>query len=177
MSDSTICTIIGRVKGFSLIQVLAGLTVLGLMGAGVSKFLQMQSGLSSQFKHKELALGILQRETAHAKVQPLSGLPSEGQCQVRTYDLFGNLRSVSEVMEATQSACMNKVPQEVGIKTVLTVERVVASDAQFEPAQFLKLPRNGSNLKRIRISAATRAGTKKSESRPVEVIIFVRDKG
>ncbi|MCM2324062.1 MAG: type II secretion system GspH family protein [Oligoflexia bacterium] len=158
-----------RAPAFTLIEILIGMALLGILAYAVSSLFVTQSQFSSQTNRQEALAELMQTNVIELEVRPSSELPNFGQCRYRFYSDAGGF--VSEgVAAAADPACQEAVPEKPGMKIVLTTSPVDPTSATFKNPDgtinpFLKLPTAVSTLKAVRIQGGVRTmGTTKTGS-------------
>ncbi|MCM2277136.1 MAG: type II secretion system GspH family protein [Oligoflexia bacterium] len=150
-----------RRAGFTLIEILVGLGLLGIAAYGMSTAFLYQNQLANQLDRQDALSELIQSNVLELEAGAVTDLPPDGQCKVRRYGEKGAFESEA-LLSLSHPECQSPEPASPGMRIVITASPVDPSSASFKNGDgsanaFLKLPTSVSTLRAVRLQAGGRS--------------------
>lgn len=141
-------------NGLTLIEVAAGLVVLGIFATMVNSYLLLQQVSTIKQEKNQLLQDKIMENVAELHGRTLTSYPAAGNCLARYYGPAGVF--LREETGALSAAACSSVYSPTGgeVKVILRFKTSPSAYVSFTPSKFLSLPNNATNLVEIEISGA-----------------------
>lgn len=137
-------------KGFTLAETLVAAASVAIVAFSLMIITEHRTQLMARVRFSYTLAEAVILNVNEVKTRAFATLPTAGNCLARRYDLFGNFISEQSVAVSDQRCGREPLPQKV-MEIVWRVTGPAGINANFTPAQFLKLPKYKASIIQVEV--------------------------